>query len=290
MESLRAARVIPMKRTLHQLYRHAFVTGASAGLGRAFVEMLLAEGVHVWGTARDAARLTDFATRYPALFTPVVLDLQDPVAASAAFARSANSIGGSFDLLINNAGYGIFGTFHETPSELWQKQIEAMIGTTMRLTHDALVRMRQLGRGCIVNVSSLAAEFPLPFMSGYNVAKAGLSALSESLIVETRGSGIKVIDFRPGDFLTDFNQAMLTHFSGGIAANATTAAWRALEAHREAAPPVQVAARDLRRALLRNRSGIVRTGSFFQARFAPVFSALVPASVRRFIAARYFGL
>jgi hypothetical protein len=83
---------------------------------------------------------------------------------------------------------------------------------------------------------------------------------------------------------------MLTHFSGGIAANATTAAWHALEAHREAAPPAQKAARDLRRALLRNRSGIVRTGSFFQARFAPVFSALVPASVRRFIAARYFGL
>jgi short-subunit dehydrogenase len=279
-----------MNRTLHQRHRHAFVTGASAGLGRAFAEMLLAEGVRVWGTARDVGRLTDLAARHPDLFTPVVMDLHEPVPASAAFARSANSIGGSFDLLINNAGYGIFGAFHDTPPELWQKQLDAMMGTTMRLTHDALVRMRQLGRGCIVNVSSLAVEFPLPFMSGYNIAKAGLSALSESLIVETRGSGIKVIDFRPGDFDTEFNQAMLTSFSGGIAATASAAAWRALEAHREAAPPPHKAARDLRRALMRNRSGTVRSGSFFQARFAPIFAALIPASARRFIAARYFGL
>src|SRR5204863_4545009 len=58
-------------------YRTAFVTGASTGLGRAFTEMLLADGVRVWGTSRDVSRLAEFSTRYPSLFTPLALDLRD---------------------------------------------------------------------------------------------------------------------------------------------------------------------------------------------------------------------
>ena len=272
-------------------YPHAFVSGASKGLGRAFTEMLLEEKVRVWGTARDAAALADLATRYPATFTPVVMNLQAPAAAEAAFTRAANSVGGAFDLLISNAGYGVFGAFDEAEFELWQKQLDAMLGTTLRLTHIALRGMRRRNRGCIVNVSSLAAEFPLPFMSGYNVVKAGLSALSESLIIETRGTDLKVIDFRPGDFRTDFNDAMLTTTSTARSAHpAASAAWRALEAHRHASPKPTAAAGDLRRALLRGKSGVVRSGSFFQARFAPTFTAVIPASLRRWITARYFGL
>lgn len=280
-----------MNRSLAHQYPHAFVTGASAGLGRAFVEMLLEEGVSVWGTARDAARLTDLASRYPALFTPVVLDLDNPAASEAAFDRSSNSAGGAFELVINNAGYGLYGVFDQTDFDPWRRQLDAMLGTTMRLTHRALRKMRERDRGCIVNISSLAVEFPLPFMSGYNVAKAGLSALTESLIVETRGTGINVIDFRPGDFRTDFNQAMLTSSSTEVPADAAVAAaWRALEAHRHAAPPAGRAARDLRKALLRGRKGTVRSGSFFQAGIAPLFAPLIPAALRRSIAAHYFGL
>lgn len=280
-----------MSRSVSELYAHAFVTGANAGLGRAFTEMLLGEGVRVWGTSRDAARLTELATKYPALFTPVILDLDDPAAAEAAFVRAAGSAGGSFELVVNNAGYGVFGFFHETESAVWERQVSGMLNTTLRLTHAALRRMRVGERGCIVNISSLAVEFPLPFMSGYNVAKAGLSALSESLIVETNGTGINVIDFRPGDFHTDFNQAMLTSSSAvpplrGRAA----AAWRALESHRVSAPPTSRAAVDLRRALLQGRRGTVRSGSFFQASIAPHFARVIPASLRRFIEARYFGL
>jgi short-subunit dehydrogenase len=253
--------------------------------------MLLKENVRVWGTARDAARLTELANRYPALFTPVVLDLDDPVAAEAAFARAANSVGGAFELMINNAGYGVFGFFHEIDPVVWERQLSAMLTTTLRLTHAALRSMRKRGSGCIVNVSSLAAEFPLPFMSGYNVAKAGLSALTESLIVETRGAAINVIDFRPGDFRTDFNQAMLTSSpTSSVLTGDLAAAWQALEAHRESAPPASRAAVDLRRALLKGRRGIVRSGSLFQAGIAPFLARVIPTSLRRFIAARYYRL
>ena len=280
-----------MSQSIADQHPHAFVTGASAGLGRECAKMLLEDGVRVWGTARDAARLTELANHYPSHFTPVALDLDHPDAAEAAFNRAANTAGGSFELVINNAGYGVFGGFDQIDVGAWERQLGAMLTATLRLTHVALRRMRVAGRGCIVNVSSLAVEFPLPFMSGYNVAKAGLSALSESLIVETRGTAINVIDFRPGDFRTDFNRAMYTFPSANPAQSGRSAAvWGALEAHREAAPPPGRAAADLRRAILRRRIGTVRSGSVFQARIAPAFARAVPAFLRRSIAARYFRL
>jgi NAD(P)-dependent dehydrogenase (short-subunit alcohol dehydrogenase family) len=122
-------------------------------------------------------------------------------------------------------------------------------------------------------------------MSGYNVAKAGLSALSESLMFESRGSAVRVIDFRPGDYRTNFNRAM----QNDSASDSTRGAWSALEAALAAAPRPERAARDLRRALIAGRSGVVRSGSFFQARLAPALARLLPRSWVRAATARYFG-
>src|SRR5207253_3022317 len=107
----------------------------------------------------------------------------------------------------------------------------------------------------------IAVELPLPFMSGYNVAKAALAAFSESLIVELKNAGITVIDFRPGDFRTDFNQTMQSVSPTAPASSLPTArAWRALENHLRAAPVPAQAAVDLRRALMQGRRGTVRSG------------------------------
>ncbi len=277
--------------TLSQRYPTAFVTGASGGLGRAFTEMLLGEGVHVWGTSRDAGRLTALASRHPAAFTPVVLDLAAPAAGEAAFTRAAAAAGGAFDLVINNAGYGVFGAFEQCDAAVWAAQLQAMLVATVTLSHAALRPMRVRNRGCLVNISSLAVDFPLPYMSGYNAAKAGLSAFSESLVVETRGSGVTVVDFRPGDFRTDFNQTMQS-----VSPVANTAApqlarvWAALERNLSAGPAPARAAADLRRALLQGRRGTVRSGSFFQARLAPWFARVAPAGLRRGVTAWYFGI
>lgn len=193
--------------------------------------------------------------------------------------------------MINNAGYGVFGPFEATDFQAWETQVQSMLITTMRISHAAVCGMRRVNRGCLVNVSSLAVDFPLPFMSGYNVAKAGLSALNESLVIETRGTGISVIDFRPGDFRTGFNQIMQpAHLSTATADTVLTRAWQSLEKNLQAAPPPAVAAAGLRRALLRGRSGTVRVGSFFQACVAPVGTSLMPAALKRWMTARYFGL
>ncbi len=271
---------------LGELRRTAFVTGASAGLGREFALMLLAEGVRVWGTSRDPSRLAELAEGHPGAFHPVALDLADPDGAVRAFAVASAAAGGSFDLVVNNAGYGIFGEFAGVENSVWRTQLEGMLGTVLALSHAAFRSMRVRNRGCLVHVSSIAAEFPLPFMSGYNVAKAGLSALSESLMFESRGSAIIIIDFRPGDYRTNFNQTM----QKDSISEATRRAWVALDASFNEAPAPALAARDLRGALLRNQSGVVRSGSFFQAVVAPALARVAPQSWVRWATARYYGL
>src|SRR6185503_12819117 len=93
-----------------EIHRTAFVTGASTGLGRAFTEMLLEEGVRVWGTSRDPLRLADLARAHTSDFTSVALDLRDGPAAEKIF-HAENHTAGGFDLVINNAGFGVFAEF-----------------------------------------------------------------------------------------------------------------------------------------------------------------------------------
>ena len=271
------------------LYRTAFVTGASTGLGRAFAEMLLADGVRVWGTARDTARLAPLAA-WPA-FTAVVLDLRDGARSAAVFHEAEKAAGG-FDLVINNAGYGVFGDFAATDFSVWQEQLEVMLVNTARLSHAALrsllARPAAGRRGALVNISSLAAEFPLPFQSAYNMTKAGLTALNESLMMEVAGTGIVVLDVRPGDYRTVFEGSVRRPAAAPTPRMAR--AWAAFERMMKSGPAPAQAAVALRRALLRQRSGTVRIGRFFQAVLAPFLARFGSLGLRRRIQAGYFDV
>lgn len=272
---------------LGERYRTALVTGASGGLGRAFADMLLDEGLRVWGTARDPGRI---AAR-PGLET-LRLDLADPASVAEAFA-AADAASGGLDIVVNNAGYGLFGPFAGRDFADWRRQVDAMLTQTMQLAHLALPGMGRRGRGALVNVASMAAEFPLPFMSGYNAVKAGMAGFSESLMVEVAGSGVLIIDFRPGDYRTGFNDTMQRE-PGHLSTQEPEAVrrrrvWGVLDANLRAAPPPERAAADLRRALRRGRSCTVRSGGFFQAGLAPWLARFAPLRLRRAVAARYFG-
>lgn len=266
-------------------HRTAFVTGASTGLGRAFAAMLLAEGVQVWGTARDPARLAELAATPGARFTAVALDLRAPDAVERAF-RPAEAAAGGFDLVINNAGFGLFGEFAAVDFERWRDQLDVMLIQPARLIHAALPGMLARRHGAIVNISSLAAEFPLPFQSAYNMTKAGLTALSESLMIETAGTGVVVLDVRPGDYRTEFDRSL--DRPQAAPGPRLARAWAAFETMMRSGPPPAHAAAALRRALLRHRSGTVRTGRFFQAVAAPFLARFGTLALKRRIQARYF--
>lgn len=274
-------------RKVSDLHRTALVTGASTGLGRAFAEMLLADGVRVWGTSRDPARLTALTRAHPTLFTPLALELADPAALDAAVAAADRAAGG-FDLVINNAGYGVFAEFAAVDFSTWEEQLRIMLLNTTRLSHHALRGMLARNRGALVNISSLAAEFPLPFQSAYNIAKAGLTALNESLMIETAGTGVVILDVRPGDYRTDFEGSVRRPQSP--LPPRVQRAWTSFERMMASGPAPAHAAASLRRALLRHRSGTVRTGRFFQAIFAPFIARLGSLALKRRIQSRYFGL
>lgn len=272
---------------LSSRYRTAFVTGASTGLGLAFTNLLLREGVQVWGTARDPGRLPARAG-----FHPVRLDLSDGDRAEAAF-REAERAAGGFDLVVNNAGFGAFGAYASTEFEVWEEQFRVMLVNTARLAHLGLRGLLLRQRGALVNISSIAGEFGMPYQAVYNGIKAGLSALSEGLMYEVKGTGVIVIDFRPGDYRTDFEGSVRRPDQPGLDplnAGRMARAWTSFETMMRSGPPPAHAAESLRRALLRGRSGTVRSGRLFQAVVAPFLTRFGSLALKRRIQEIYFGL
>jgi short-subunit dehydrogenase len=144
------------------------------------------------------------------------------------------------------------------------------------------------GRGALVNISSIAGEFGMPYQAIYNTTKAGLSALNESLMYEVKGTGVIVIDFRPGDYRTDFEGSVRR--PPGAAGPGQEKAWVAFTAMMQSGPPPSHAATRLHAALRRGRSGTVRSGRFFQAVLAPFVARFGSLDLKRKIQEKYFGL
>lgn len=279
-----------MSALLSTRYRTAFITGASAGLGLAFTEMLLAQGVEVWGTSRDPQRLPECDS-----FHAIALELGEGATAERSFLDAELAAGG-FDIVVNNAGFGVFGAFAHTDFAVWEEQWRMMLVNTARLSHAALRGMLTRKSGVLVNISSIAGEFGMPYQAAYNSVKAGLSALNESLMYELHGTGVIVIDFRPGDYHTDFEGAVRRPpQAAALATDAVNSkrmarAWEMFVKMMRSCPKPAHAADQLRRALLRGRSGTVRSGLFFQAVLGPFLARFASLAMRRRIQEKYFGL
>lgn len=268
---------------LHDRYRTALVTGAGSGLGAAFVDMLRDAGVQVWGTSRTPERL---AVREGVSL--LALELADEASIDAAW-FAAEAASGGIDLLVNNAGSAVFGAVATVTPGQWTRQMAVLLHGPARLARHAWTAMQRRGRGGIVNVTSLAVEFPIPFLDGYNSAKTALAAFTATLRDEAENSGVTIIDFRPGDYRTNFNSAMLARSATPIRDGSREArVWSRLEALTAAAPPVTRAARHLARALQHPRSRIVRSGGFFQVRVAPWGNRLLPERMMRWLRSLYF--
>lgn len=261
-------------------FREALVTGASSGLGRAFAVALLKRGVVVWGTSRDGTRL-------PEGVRAVALDLGDAVSVHACVERLRVEAPG-LDLLVNNAGCGVFGPFDGMPFEAVRGQLRVLLEAPVALCGAFFPGFVKRGHGGIVNVASLAGVFPVPCLGMYSAAKAGLSAFSRALMVEAHGSGVMIVDFLPGDFATGFNNAMRRELSGNTAW--AERVWVRCEALLRGAPAAERAAVALIAALERGRSCRVVAGSFWQAQLGPLLARLVPEGVVRWFLRGYYGL
>lgn len=270
-------------RALSQRYRKALVTGAGSGLGRAFAAMLQAEGVEVWGTGRLRGE-ADGGEELP--WPMLRLDLADP-ASVGEFMRQHAELLDDLDLLINNAGAGVFRSFFEMHPAAIGEQLKVLWHGPVALCHRVLPGMLSRGHGCLVNVSSLAAEFPLPWFSLYSSAKAGLSGFSRGLALELHGTDVAVLDFQPGDYRTGFNRAASLPPEMD---EEEQRLWERYERLLKGAPEPERAARDLRRALAVGKSGLVRSGDVFQAKLAPLLARCAPWSVVSRVLRLYYGI
>ncbi|SHL39285.1 SDR family NAD(P)-dependent oxidoreductase [Hymenobacter psychrotolerans] len=185
----------------------ALITGASRGIGRAFATELARRGYNLLLVARSADQLEQAATelRQQAGVEVAVL-AQDLAASNAAeqVAEWANSQTQELAVLVNNAGYGLWGRFEELSLAEQQSMLQLNMHVPVALTHRLLPALRQQKKSFILNVSSTAAYQAVPTLTLYAASKAFLLSFSRGLRYELRGSGVSVTCLSPGATTTDF--------------------------------------------------------------------------------------
>jgi len=180
-----------------------FITGASRGFGKIWAEAFLKRGDKVIATARNTDSLNDLVKQYGDAILPIQLDVNNRSAGFAAV-KQAHEKFGSIDVLINNAGYGLFGAIEETSEQEARDQIETNVFGLLWLTQAVLPVMRQQGYGHIIQVSSVLGITTLPVLGIYNASKFAVEGLSETLAAEVKDFGIKVSLIEPNGFSTDW--------------------------------------------------------------------------------------
>jgi len=180
-----------------------FITGAGRGLGKAFTEAALQRGDRVAATARKITDLAALAARFKDTLLPLELDVTDSAAATATV-RNAFEHFGKIDVVVNNAGYGLFGAVEEISESELRQQLEVNLFGVLRITQAALPYLRKQGSGHIIQISTIGGVAAFPNLGGYHASKWALEGLSESLAQEIAGFGIKVTLVEPGSYSTDW--------------------------------------------------------------------------------------
>ncbi|MGW1076952.1 SDR family NAD(P)-dependent oxidoreductase [Streptomyces sp. NPDC002537] len=189
----------------------ALVTGCSSGIGRAAAIRLHDAGLRVFATARKPETLDALAARG---MRTLALDVTDPESARAAVG-TVTAEHGAVDVLVNNAGYGLSGTFEETELDKVREQFETNVFGLVGLTQLVLPGMRERGRGTVVNVSSIFGRYAAPGGGYYHASKHAVEALSDALRLEVAGFGIRVSLVEPGPVRTPWGQTFMDHLPSG---------------------------------------------------------------------------
>jgi NAD(P)-dependent dehydrogenase (short-subunit alcohol dehydrogenase family) len=185
----------------------AIVTGGTKGIGRGIAEALVRENVNVCISARSGNEIVETVRDLRALgkgsVTGIVCDVRIHVQIKSLLELTVLEFGG-LDVLVNNAGIGVFGTIEEMSPEDFRAVLETNLFGVFYCCHEAIPLMKQRGGGYIINISSLAGANPHPRMAAYNASKFGLNGFSEALMQEVRHDGIKVSYIMPGSVNTEF--------------------------------------------------------------------------------------
>lgn len=200
------------------------ITGASSGIGKACAEHLAALGHRVYGTSRKGPGKSGSVEIVP-------MDVTDEGSVREGV-QSVSQKAGRLDVVVNNAGMGIAGAVEETSIEEARMQLDTNLLGTLRVCRAALPILRKQGSGLIINISSIGGIIGLPFEGLYSASKFAIEGLTESLRMEVRQFGIRVVLVEPGDIRTAFPEHRVwTKESGdGSPYRASReAAWKVIE-------------------------------------------------------------
>ena len=190
--------------------RTAIITGASSGIGQATAALLTEERVNVVLASRNRKKLETLAldlVSLPGRTLVVPTDVTDRLAVEALVRKTAEAFGG-VDILINNAGTGLFAPIADGNPDNMRRLFEVNFWGAINCIQAAVPYMQSQGRGHIVNVTSIAAKISAPYMGIYSATKFALSAVSDALRSELAGSGVGVSTVYPGLTQTSFMENM----------------------------------------------------------------------------------
>lgn len=187
-----------------------FITGASRGFGKIWTTAFLKRGDKVAAAVRNTDSLKELVAEFGDAILPIQLDVTDRFASFAAINKAKEHFG-QIDVVINNAGYGLFGTIEETSEQEARDQIEVNVFGLLWITQAAIPVMREQGHGHIIQLSSALGIATLPVLGIYNASKFAVEGLSETLASEVKGFGINVTLLEPNGFQTDWGGNSAIH-------------------------------------------------------------------------------
>lgn len=187
-----------------------FITGASRGFGNVWAEAALNRGDKVAATARDINSLQDLKNKYGDQILPLELDVTNRQACFYSIQKTKDQFG-RLDIVINNAGYGLFGMVEEITEQQARDQMETNFFGALWVTQAALPIMREQGSGHILQVSSIGGIVAFPTFGLYHASKWALEGMSDSLSQQVAEFGIQITLVEPGGFDTDWAKSSAIH-------------------------------------------------------------------------------
>lgn len=184
--------------------RVAIVTGGSRGIGWAIAEALVGRGYRVAISGRNPEVLERAAGELGGEVLAVTCDVRDPASCQRLVDETVGAFG-RLDVLVNNAGIGIFKPVADLRIDEWRQVIETNLSGVFYCIHAALPHLRRAGGGWIINIGSLAGKNAFPGGAAYNASKFGLVGFTEALMQEVRYDGIRVSSIMPGSVATEFS-------------------------------------------------------------------------------------
>lgn len=178
-----------------------FITGAGTGIGKSTVELFARKDWQVVATVRDPE---NYQKQFPQENVYVTtLDVSKPDTIQVAI-EEIRKLYGRIDVVVNNAGYGLFGAFETLQPEEIRHQYDVNVFGLMNVCREIAPVMREQGYGCIVNISSMGGRFSVPYYSVYNSTKFAVEGFSEGLCYELEPFNVRVKIVEPGAIKTDF--------------------------------------------------------------------------------------